>query len=163
MTNSNLIQPVVNDLYSWEEQTPENFISREEFINCTGIFVTTSYFYHVYKSFLKSGLTVNQFLNSYEDMFSHELEEVSLSGKLKYHFTDTEISNLGNYEDDDYIPNIYDLLNSLACSLTSTKEHNEKIISQYKSVLSKAIRMCEEQIQMVEGEIAVKPSLQLPS
>lgn len=44
----------------------EDFISRGDFINQTGIYISTIYFPQVYKKFKKCGVTVDAFVANYE-------------------------------------------------------------------------------------------------
>lgn len=64
-----LIHPVAKD--AWKEPVYEDFVSREEFINRTGIFVTSGHFSYIYNMEWKKaeevGFSIDDFINNYED------------------------------------------------------------------------------------------------
>lgn len=160
-----LIHPITGE-YAWKEQTYDDFISREEFINRTGIFVTPCYFYFIYeewKEAKESGTSLDDFINDYEN--SGEVIEVTLHGTFKYLVSDDYLSCIGEYADGDgcdacYLssvndPNIWEIINCLARSHAQEYESKWKIIEGYKSVLKDAIQTLEK-YQMLYDEPATK-------
>lgn len=64
-----LIHPI--DKTAYKETIHENLVSREEFINQTGIFVSPEYFEYIYDmEFKKSGVSAEEFVQNYEEKFS---------------------------------------------------------------------------------------------
>ena len=49
-----------------DELEYKDFISRKEFINSTGIYVSALFFESVYHDYKESGLSVDDFVNTYE-------------------------------------------------------------------------------------------------
>ncbi|MBM6752576.1 hypothetical protein H6A65_13930 [Mediterraneibacter glycyrrhizinilyticus] len=132
--NTPLIHPVENEK-AWKEPVYDGFVSREEFINRTGIFVTSEYFRYIYDSewtdkAKKAGTTVDEFIDNYENKCL-ELAEVPLQGTFKYIVMDDYISGIGDYED----PNIWEIVNCLA--LVHEREYESKwtTIEAYQKVL----------------------------
>ena len=85
--NNTLIHPVENEK-SWKEPVYDGFVSREEFINRTGIFVTPEYFRYIYDSewtdkAKKSGTTVDEFIDNYEDEHMGEVVETPVTRNLQ--------------------------------------------------------------------------------
>ena len=73
----------------------DDFISRREFINHTGVYVSASYFNIVYDKFKESGLSIDEFV-----------------GTFKYIVDDDIVNGLGTY-DDTHEPNIWEIVNSI--------------------------------------------------
>ena len=140
-TNNNnaLIHPVENEK-SWKEPVYDDFVSREEFINRTGIFVTPQYFRYIYDSewtdkAKKSGTTVDEFIDNYEDEHMGEVVETPLQGTFKYLVMDDCVSCGGDYEDLHYEPNIWEIANSLARESSYWKDSKRKAIETYQNAL----------------------------
>lgn len=131
--NNTLIHPVENEK-SWKEPIYDDFVSREEFINRTGIFVTPQYFSYIYDEWTdkkkKSGTTVDEFIDNYEERCLG-LAEIPLQGTFKYIVMDDYISGIGDYDD----PNIWEIINCLA--LVHEREYESKwtTIEAYQKVL----------------------------
>ena len=93
----------------------EDFISRVDFINQTGIFVTHGYFESIYDDFKDSGISVDEFVENYEEKYSTCVQETELKGTFKYETTDDDFSYLCVYDSDPtYEPNIWEVVNNLA-------------------------------------------------
>lgn len=142
--------------YAWKEQTYDDFISREEFINRTGIFVTPIYFYFIYdewKEAKEAGTSLDDFINDYEDKCG-EVMEVPLHGTFKYLIFDDYLSCIGEYDDGDgcgacYLssvdePNIWEIINCIARSCAQEYESKREAIESYKAVLEKAVNTLEK-------------------
>lgn len=132
--NTPLIHPVENEK-SWKEPVYDDFVSREEFINRTGIFVTPQYFRYIYDSewtdeAKKVGTTVDEFIDNYEEKCLG-LAEIPLQGTFKYIVMDDCISGIGDYDD----PNIWEIINSLALSHEYQYETKWETIEAYKKVI----------------------------
>ena len=90
-----LVTPPTGE-FAWKENIPEGFVSREEFINRTGIFVTPSQFGFIYDvDFRDSNMTVDEFISKFEEDFSGEIMEVEMKGTFKYMVMDEAVSCLG--------------------------------------------------------------------
>lgn len=132
--NNTLIHPVENEK-SWKEPVYDDFVSREEFINRTGIFVTPQYFRCIYDEWRdeakKSGTTtVDEFIDNYEERCLG-LAEIPLQGTFKYIVMDDYISGIGDYED----PNIWEIVNCLALVHEREYETKWETIEAYQKVL----------------------------
>lgn len=158
-----LIHPIVGQ-YAWKECAYDDFVTREEFINRTGIFVTPSYFSYIYdeewKEAKKLGVSVDDFLCDYEDN-SGEVMEVPLHGTFKYLISDDYLSCIGDYNYDDgcdacYLssiddPNIWEVINCLARSLENEYESKWEAIGEYKKVLNDVMQTLSR-IQLENAE-----------
>lgn len=151
-----LIHPITGE-YAWKEKAYDDFVSREEFVNRTGIFVTSSYFYFIYdewKEAKESGTSLDDFINDYEDNKCGEVMEVPLYGTFKYIISDDNLSCIGEYNEDDgcgacYLssvdePNIWEIINCLARSHAQEYESKWEAIERYKSVLKDVIQTLEK-------------------
>ena len=107
-----LIHPI--DKTAYKETIHENLVSREEFINQTGIFVSPEYFEYIYDmEFKKSGVSAEEFVQDYEEKFSTCIQEIALHGTFKYEVMDEDVNCVGEY-DECYEPNIWEIVNALA-------------------------------------------------
>jgi hypothetical protein len=93
-----------------DEQVYDDFISRREFINHTGVYVSASYFNIVYDKFKESGLSIDEFVGTFSS--NPMIQEVNLSGTFKYIVDDDTVNGLGTY-DDTHEPNIWEIVNSI--------------------------------------------------
>ena len=159
------IHPITGE-FAWKEQSYDDFVSREEFINRTGIFVTPQYFSYIYdmewKEAKESGTSLDDFINDYEDN-SGEVMEVPLHGTFKYIISDDYLSCIGEYNIYDengcdacylssvYEPNIWDIINCLARSHAQEYESKWKTIEEYKAVLNDAMQALHK-LQMLISE-----------
>ena len=135
-----------DSLFKSDEPVYEDFISRKEFINRTGIYESTMNYAMVYDEFKETGLSVDEFVDTYEE--NHPIEEVKLHGTFKFEVTDDNVNGLGTYHDD-HFPYIWEIVNMLDMELyhkwlhggenitTAMKiiEDQEKIISNAKNLL----------------------------
>lgn len=143
-----LIHPITDGVY--KEETYQDFVSREEFINRTGIFVSPEYFEYIYGiDFKKSGVSADEFMRDYEGKYSTCIQEVPLSGTFKYEVMDEEINCAGEY-DDFHEPNIWEIVNVL--SRSSKMEFESKYdISEKMNVLTKICSMLTLQHNILNG------------
>ena len=141
-----LIHPITGE-HTWKEKEYDDFVSREEFINSTGIFVTPSQFSYIHnvdwKEAKESGISMDDFINDYEDNCG-EVMEVPLHGTFKYIISDDYLSCIGEFKDEVYDPNIWEIINCLARSHAQEYESKWEAIESYKSVLKDAIQTLEK-------------------
>lgn len=151
-TKTTLIHPITSEL-AWKEKSYEGFVSREEFINRTGIFVTPSYFSDIYdyqwKVAQETGISIDEFINKYEENYVEEVKEVPLEGKLKYLITDDYMNCFEEYKDT-LEPNLWEILNSLSREVVNVRESKQKIIDEYKEILKDAKRILSDTVQQIE-------------
>lgn len=151
-TKTTLIHPITSEL-AWKEKSYEGFVSREEFINRTGIFVTPSYFSDIYdyqwKVAQETGVSIDEFINKYEENYVEEVMEVPLEGKLKYLITDDYMNCFEEYKDT-LEPNLWEILNSLSREVVNVRESKQKIIDEYKEILKDAKRILSDTVQQIE-------------
>ena len=160
-----LIHPI--DASAYKEKTYNNFVSREEFINRTGIFVSPDYFEYIYDiEFKESGVSADEFIQDYEEKYSTCIQEIPLQGTFKYEVMDEEISCAGEY-DEFYEPNIWEILNSLARSSKAEFEKKydliEKFDNKYKDItkrmllltkILKNLQLCSNILSGLLGHLA---------
>lgn len=99
-----------------EEPKYEDFVSRHDFINSTGIYVTPMHFYNIYRKFKESSTTAVEFVENYEEKYADlPVEKINLQGTFKYEMTDVCISGIDRNSVDVY-PNIYEIVDALGCA-----------------------------------------------
>lgn len=114
----------------------KDFISRVDFINQTGIFVTPGYFNIIYDEFKESGVTINEFINNYEKKYSSCVEELELKGTFKYETIDDDISCLCLYDSDPlYEPNIWEIMNNLAVEYDHQWRSKDEVVEKYQKII----------------------------
>lgn len=150
-----LIHPILNE-YAWKEKVYEDFISREEFINRTGIFVTPQYFSYIYdmewKEAKESGKSLDQFIDNYEHgELNGGVEAIPLHGTFKYIVSDDYLSCIGEFKDEVYDPNIWEIINCLARNHEEEYESKWNTIEEYKAVLND-ITQTLQRLQMLFTE-----------
>lgn len=118
------------------EPVYKDFISRVDFINQTGIFVTPSYFECIYDDFKESGVSVDEFVGNYEAKYSTDVQETELKGIFKYETTDDTVSCLCLY-DPLYDPNIWEVVNNLAVEHDHQWRSKDEVIEEYKKIIKK--------------------------
>lgn len=129
-----LIHPIEKE-YAWKEPIYEDFVSREEFINRTGIFVTPEHFEYIYDmEFKEKNVPMDEFVDHYEEKYSTCIQEVPLNGAFKYEVMDEALSYMGLY-DDIYEPNIWEIVNSLAISYAMERQSRWEAVEKCKSAL----------------------------
>lgn len=144
-----LIEPITGE-FAWKESIPEGFVSREEFINRTGIFVTLSQFDFIYDvDFKDSNMTVDEFISKFEENFSGEVMEVPLEGTFKYMVMDDSLSCIGEYKDGLHEPNIWDIVNCLARTYAQECKSKWEMIEKYKKILDDVMETNKKCVEMV--------------
>lgn len=137
------------DTYKSDEPMHKEFISRIDFINRTGIFVSPLYYDTIYDAFKESGVAVDEFVRDYEAKYSNCIMEAPLTGTFKYEIQDDAVSCMGIYSEF-HEPNVWEIINSLATAyfeewkskgettresiglLDKMQKANEELISIYK-------------------------------
>ena len=125
------------------EPNYEDFVSRHEFINSTGIYVTPMHFYNIYLKFKESSTTAAEFVESYESKYADlPVEKINLHGTFKYELTDVCISGIDRNSVDVY-PNIWEIVDALGSAYyalrTILDEKNEMINELISEVRQKQL------------------------
>lgn len=144
-----LIKPY-DKAYKPVEPTYTDFVSRPEFINRTGIFVSPSYYGMIYKAFKESGVAVDEFVRDYEEKYSTCLIKVPLSGTLKYEVQDDDVSCIGVHTDM-HDPNIWEILDSLSMAQYEAWKSKDEITEKLFA-LNKELLGIIQQYQMLSKE-----------
>lgn len=148
ITEDALIHPVEKE-YGWKEPVHDDFVSREEFINRTGVFVTPEHFEYIYDMvFKEANVPSDEFVNDYVTKYSTCIQEVPLSGTFKYEVMDEDLSCMGVY-DDVYEPNIWEIANSLAVSYASEHQLRWEAVEKCKSALQETANIITK-LQLVD-------------
>lgn len=138
-----LIHPVTNK-YARKEPVHDDFVSRYEFINRTGVFVTPEHFEYIYDmEFQKANVSTDEFVDHYEEKYSNCIQEVPLTGVFKYEVMDEDLSCMGLY-DDCFEPNVWEILNSLAVSYETERQLRWESIEKYKNALHETYGILNE-------------------
>lgn len=132
-----LVHPVTNK-YARKDTVHDDFVSREEFINRTGVFVTPEHFEYIYNmEFKEKNVSADEFVDHYEEKYSTCIQEVPLNGIFKYEVMDEDLSCMGLY-DDCFEPDIWEIVNSLAVAYETEHQLRWENIESYKSALQEA-------------------------
>lgn len=143
-----LIHPITDSAY--KEPVHKDFVSREEFINRTGIFVSPNYFDYIYDiEYKESGVSADEFIQDYEKKYSTCIQEIPLQGVFKYEVMDEEINCAGEY-DDCYEPNIWEIINTLAKSGKAEFEKRFDVAEKYNSILERYQKLPDEVFVLIE-------------
>lgn len=138
-----LIHPVDKE-FDCKEPVHEDFVPREEFINRTGIFVTPEHFEYIYNmEFKKANVSANDFVNNYEDKYANCVQEVPLNGIFKYEVMDEDLSCMYLYEED-YDPNLWEIINSLAVSYNLEYQSKWEFVEKYRAALEDNLKTLNE-------------------
>lgn len=127
MKQKNLLIGEYDPKFKSDEVVYEDFISRKEFINRTGIYISAMFYDFVYDDFKESGLSVDEYVDTYEK--NHPIMEAEVKGTFKYDVMDDPINGLGIY-DDSHEPNIWEIVNAVDMEFYHKNIHGDKIISQ---------------------------------
>lgn len=144
MSKTELLMAPTNE-NAWKEIVHEDFVSREEFINRTGIFVSPEQFEFIYDMEFKiSSVSVDEFIRTYEEEHGGEVVEVPLQGIFKYMIMDEEVNCFGEYEADFHEPNIWEIVNTLARSQAMERQAKWEYVQKYKKTLEDYIQTLTE-------------------
>lgn len=143
-----LIHPI--DKTAYKETIHQDFVSREEFINQTGIFVSPEYFEYIYNiEFKEAGVSTEEFIQDYEEKYSTCVQEIPLHGTFKYEVMDEEVNCVGEY-DDCYEPNIWEIVNTLARNSKAEFDKRYDVIEQYNSMIDKVQKIPDEMLALTK-------------
>lgn len=118
-----------------DETVYEGFISRQEFINRTGIFVTPMHFDMIYDDFKEKEVSVDEYVDNYEDKYVMScIMEVPLSGTFKYEVIDDEVSCIGVH-DTIHEPNIWEIVDSLAMAYYHKWLQAYNLAERYRKII----------------------------
>lgn len=138
-----LIHPIDKE-FDCKEPVHEDFVSREEFINRTGIFVTPEHFEYIYDmKFKESNVSADEFVDDYEEKYSTCIQEVPLKGTFKYEIMDENLSCMGLYEEE-HEPDIWEIVNSLAICCNIEYQSKWEFIEKYRAALEDNLRILDE-------------------
>lgn len=127
---------LIHHVETAREPVYEDFISRVDFINQTGIFVTPVYFETIYDDFKNSGVSVDEFVNNYEEKYSSCVEELELKGTFKYETIDDDISCVCVYDSDPlYEPSIWEVVNNLAVEHDHQWRSKDEVVEKYQKII----------------------------
>ena len=143
-----LIHPITRGTY--KEPVYKDFVSREEFINQTGIFVSPDYFGYIYDiEYKKAGVSAEEFMRDYEEKYSTCIQEMLLQGVFKYEVMDDELNCAGEY-DECYEPNIWEIINTLTRSGKAEFEKRYDVAEKYKSIFERYQKFPDEFLILTE-------------
>lgn len=137
-----LIHPY-NKAVKTDEPVHEDFITRQEFINRTGIFVTPGYFDMVYDDFKEANISVEEFVDNYEEEYSTCIQYVPLNGIFKYEIQDDEVSCIGIHNSI-HEPNIWEIVDSLAMAYHHKWLQADNQAEQYREIIEEQQTVIEE-------------------
>lgn len=121
-----------------DELLHKDFVSRQEFINRTGVYVTPLYFEVIYKRFVDSGISADEFIDNYEEKYSSCIEEVPLSGMFKYEVEDTDISGIDNIEENQVL-NILEIIDSIVIAYYEKRNYAEEMEEKYHNAVDEVL------------------------
>lgn len=121
-----------------DELVHKDFVSRQEFINRTGVYVTPLYFEVIYKRFVDSGISADEFVDNYEEKYSSCIEETPLSGTFKYEVEDTDISGMDSIEEDQTM-SIWEIIDSIIIAYYEKRNYAEEMEEKYHNVVDEVL------------------------
>lgn len=123
----------------------EGFVSREEFIKRTGIFVTPEYFEYIQNKWVneseRTGISVDDFVDNYEKNHIGQIAETELNGTFKYLIMDDNLTwNCECIDDEEVIfdPSIWDIVDSLAVGQAYERKSKQKALKVMEDVYADA-------------------------
>ena len=143
-----LLHAYDNEFFKDEEIAWEDFISRKDFINRTGIFVSPMYFNLIHNDFIEKGISVDEFVNDYEEKYATCIEELPLSGTFKYEVTDDDVNCVGLFKDGTYFPNIWEIIDYLTREYDHKCKYADEMAEKYHSAV-------DEVLEEIKGYLSV--------
>lgn len=144
-----LLHKCVNEAIENDEPGYEDFITRYEFINKTGIFVSPMQFHLTYNKFIESKVSVDKFVSNYEAKYATCIEEIPLSGTFKYEVTDIE---LFESEDDSNASNIWEIINHLATAYDHKAKYADEMTEKYHNAVDEILEEIRGYLSATESE-----------
>jgi len=95
------------------EKEYSGFVTRREFINQTGVFVSASYFEIIYEEFKEAGVPADEFVRDYVDKYATYIES-DKNNLIRYEISDDEVNAVGCYDNPDVELSALDLLYNLS-------------------------------------------------
>ena len=139
-----------------KEPEYKDFISRMDFVNKTGIFVTPDYFSMVYDSFIESGVSVAEFVTNYEEKYVTScIVKEELKGTFKYEVLDDCISCMNDY-DSMHEPNAWEIIDCLAREVGYLRTERDRYHEQFKEIVSNTHAMLNWRDPNANGEQMVQ-------
>lgn len=137
---------IYGEVNALEEKNTSDFMSRRDFVNAVGIYVTPEYFRTIYKEWKDSGATPEQFAANFTKNHSGEINEVPLTGAFRYMMQDLAISgvDLGITE---RIPSFLESMDLLAQALYHKSLYADGMVKEYRNLTKD---MCAEIIRTKE-------------
>lgn len=137
---------IYGEVNALEEKNTSDFLSRRDFVNAAGIYVTPEYFRTVYKEWKDSGTTPEQFAANYKKNHLGEINEVPLTGSFRYMMQDLAVSgaDLGITE---RIPSFLESVDILAQALYHKSLYADGMVKEYRNLTKD---MCAEIIRTKE-------------
>lgn len=149
-----LIRPYAVDFKS-EEVVHKDFVTRQEFINRTGIFVTPNYFSMMYEDFVEANVPADEFIENYEKKYATCVQKVPLSGTFKYEIDDDDVSGLGIFDDVDL--SIWEIVDSLALEIFHKWLKLEELTEETKKIIEDQMAFIERQQALLTGQVEDYP------
>lgn len=131
----------------------EDFVTREEFIKRTGIFVTPEYFEYIHNKWVdeseETGISVDDFVDNYEKNHIGQVAETEMNGTFKYLIMDESVSAICD-DGEIFDPSIWDIVNSLACNLSNEREEKQKTINDATAIMDNMYEMLNSYTDILE-------------
>lgn len=133
----------------------EGFVSREEFIKRTGIFVTPEYFEYIHNKWVdeseETGISIDDFVDNYEKNHIGQIAETELNGTFKYFLMDDNLTwNCECIDEDDiFDPSIWDIVDSLACGQSYERKSKQKALKVMEDVYADAEQIYKQAVNIV--------------
>lgn len=126
----------------YEEPTYDDFLSREQFIAATGVFITQDYYQYIHRDFLDSGKALDEFISSYVETYKDELYTTDGSS-ITIHLKDLGMHDIWPLMDKD--PNMIDFL----FAATNRIYHLEETLKQTTKLLEQGVEVTNEMLELL--------------
>lgn len=123
------------------EPVHDDFISRADFINKTGIFVSPEGFEIIYDTFVDSGLSVDEFVSTYEDEYSVDVCEIPLNGVFKYEFMDLCFYAPNDIRPEEEEPNLWEVMDYVVKNAYSEEQDLSNMLNAERAANREAKRI----------------------
>ena len=123
------------------EPVHDDFISRADFINQTGIFVSPEFFEVIHDVFVDSGLSVDEFVSTYEDEYSVDVCEIPLNGVFKYESIDLCSYAANDIRPEEEEPNLWEVMDSVVKKAYSEEQDLSNMLNAERAANREAKRI----------------------